>query len=79
MKILKKLREERGYTQEYMAERLGYKGKSGYCLLEKGSIKLTVEKAIAISRILDIDPSIFFENKVEETSTEEESEVQKIV
>lgn len=67
---LKKMREDKGYTQEFMAKKLGYKGKSGYCLLENGSTKLSVEKAIKIAEILEVDPSIFFTSKVEDTSTE---------
>ncbi|MBS4535604.1 helix-turn-helix transcriptional regulator [Clostridium sp. D2Q-14] len=66
---LKKMREDKGYTQEYMAHKLGYKGKSGYCLLENGSVKLSVEKAIKIAEVLEVDPSIFFTSKVEDTST----------
>lgn len=68
--VLKKIREHKGYTQEYMAEKLGYKSKSGYCLLENGAVKLSVERAIRIAQIFDVDPKIFFEQKVEETSTD---------
>lgn len=72
-KFLKELREKHGYTQEYMAKKLGYKGKSGYCLLENGSVKITIEKARKISQIFNVDPSIFFDNEVEETSTSKKS------
>lgn len=71
--LLKRIREEKGYTQEYMAHKLGYKGKSGYCMLENGAVKLSVEKAIKISDVLEVDPSIFFTSKVEETSTNNRS------
>ncbi len=67
--ILKRIRIEKGYTQEYMAEKLGYKDKSGYNHLENGNVKLSVDRAIKIANILDIDPSIFFARKVQETST----------
>ena len=68
-KILKEIRLDKGYTQEYMADKLGYKDKSGYNHLENGNVKLSVDKAIKIAKILEVDPSIFFTNKVEETST----------
>lgn len=69
--ILKRIRIEKGYTLEYMAERAGYADKSGYYHLENGNVKLTVDKAIKIAKILNVDPSIFFVNEVQETSTED--------
>lgn len=60
--ILKKIRVEKGYTQEYMAEKLGYKDKSGYNHLENGNVKLSVERAMMIAKILNVNPSIFFIN-----------------
>lgn len=68
-KLLKKLRLEKGYTQHDMAKKLGYSGKSGYCLLENGAVKMTLEKAKQIAEILEVDPAIFFSQQVEETST----------
>lgn len=67
--LLKRLRLEKGYTQQDMAEKLGYSGKSGYCLLENGAVKMTLEKARQISEILEVDPAIFFNQQVEDTST----------
>lgn len=67
--ILKEIRQKKGYTQDYMAKKLGYKNKSGYCMLEKGLVKMTLEKARVIAEILDIDPTIFFESYVQETTT----------
>lgn len=58
--LIKKLRIDKGYTQEYMAEKLGYKDKSGYNHLENGNVKLSLERAIKIAEILEVDPSIFF-------------------
>ena len=46
-------REEKGYTQEYMAQKLGYKSKSHYCMIEGGSRGISVETAIAIAQLLD--------------------------
>lgn len=67
--ILKRIRIEKGYTQEYMAEKLGYKDKSGYNHLENGNVKLSVDRAIKIAKILEVDPAIFFDTEVQETST----------
>lgn len=67
---LKELRKAKGLTQEQMAKLLGYKDKSGYCQLENGNIKMTLEKAIKISKILGVDiKEIFFETHVENSST----------
>lgn len=57
--ILKKIRMEKGYTQEQMAEKLGYKDKSGYNHLENGNVKLSVDRAIKIAKILEVDPTVF--------------------
>lgn len=67
--ILKKIRIEKGHTQEDMAKKLGYKDKSGYNHLENGNVKLSVERAIKIAQILEVDPSIFFNQEVQDTST----------
>lgn len=51
---LKKAREDKGYTQEDMAKELGYNGKSGYNMVENGKVKISLEMAKKISKILDI-------------------------
>ncbi|MDU2670622.1 MAG: helix-turn-helix transcriptional regulator [Clostridium sp.] len=58
--ILKKLRIENNYTQEYLAEYLGYKGKSGYSMLENEKVKLTIDKAKLLSKLYEVDIQIFF-------------------
>ncbi len=67
--LLKKLRIEKGFTQEYMAEKLGYSDKSGYNHLENGNVKISLDRAVEIAKILGVNPSIFFESEVQETST----------
>lgn len=50
MKTLKELREERGLTQQDMANKLGYSGKSGYSMLENGDVKnITMGKLLIIA------------------------------
>lgn len=70
--LLKKLRVEKGYTQEYMAEKLGYSDKSGYNHLENGNVKLSLARAIEVAKILGVNPNIFFEIEVQGTSTGED-------
>lgn len=57
--ILKNLRVENSYTQEYIAEYLGYKGKSGYSMLENGKVKLTIDKAKLLAKLYNVDIQIF--------------------
>lgn len=51
---LKKLRTEKNFTQEYMAECLGYDYSSGYSTLETGKKYLSFEEAVKISEILKV-------------------------
>ena len=62
--IIKKMRLTKGLTQTEMAEKLGYSSKSGYCQLENGTVKMTIEKALLIAKALDVNPNIFFEEKL---------------
>jgi|LFRM01.1.fsa_nt_gb transcriptional regulator with XRE-family HTH domain len=63
---LKELRTARGLTQAEMAKRLGYKGKSGYCMLENGQVRMTLAMAQKIAEVLGVDANtLFFENKVQ--------------
>ncbi|SKA11181.1 helix-turn-helix domain-containing protein [Megasphaera cerevisiae] len=68
MNILKQLREKKGITQEEMAIKLGYKGKSGYCHLENGNVRMTSDIARKIKDILQLTDKemvkIFFDPKV---------------
>lgn len=52
---LKELRLSKGLTQAEMARRLGYRGKSGYCQLEKGLVKMTVAQAVRIAEVLGVN------------------------
>lgn len=52
--LLKELRVAAGFTQEVMAEQIGYKDKSSYCLLENGTVKCTVEQAKKIKQALNL-------------------------
>jgi putative transcriptional regulator len=62
---LKKIREENKYTQDDMANKLGYNSKSTYNMKEKGIRKITVEEAYQISKIFNKTiEEIFFDSEV---------------
>lgn len=71
--LLKSERMKRGVTQEKLAKTLGFKNKSSYCLIEKGKTSVSVDTANQIAIHLglskDVAYRIFFESKVQETST----------
>lgn len=59
---IKKFREERGIKQEYIANEMGVT-QSSYGRLEKDDRRLTVEKIMKISEILNVSVSILFGEK----------------
>jgi len=73
LKLLKDERIKLGLTQKYMAEQLGFKDRSSYCLIENGKISVDIELANKIATILNLSRQktieIFFASQVQETST----------
>jgi len=60
---LKTYRIKKGLTIKDMASRLGYKYPSGYANLEYGKRKLSFEKAVEISKILNVSlEELFFDS-----------------
>ncbi|TAH17470.1 MAG: XRE family transcriptional regulator [Cytophagales bacterium] len=51
---IKKIRELRNYTQEYMAESLKM-SQTGYSKIERGETDVTVDKINLIAKILDVN------------------------
>lgn len=51
---IRKLRELRGYTQEYMGHRLGGLSQNAYSRIESGEAKLDTERLTQIAAVLDI-------------------------
>ena len=49
---LREIRKNKGYTQDEIGKLLGYKGKSGYSILESGKVKMKVETSIKLKGIL---------------------------
>lgn len=63
--LLKKERVGRGITQEEMAQNLGFKDRSSYCLIENGKTTISIDIAnkIAVSLGLskELAYAIFFD------------------
>lgn len=55
---IRKVREHKGYTQDYLAAKLKI-SQNAYSKLELGYSKLTVDRLFKISSILGIDPKNF--------------------
>ncbi len=60
IKKTKKIRVNRGYTQNDMAKILGYKHKSGYNKLELGDRKITLDQAKIISDLFQLPIEVIF-------------------
>ncbi|HEV7382530.1 MAG TPA: helix-turn-helix transcriptional regulator [Dyadobacter sp.] len=52
-KKIRKVRLSKGYKQEYIAHRIGL-GQAGYSKIETGETALTLERAFAIAKALDM-------------------------
>lgn len=53
MEKLIAIRKSKGLTQEYMTDKLGYYSISTYSKIERGIIKITLNKAKEICKILN--------------------------
>ncbi|WP_029421817.1 helix-turn-helix transcriptional regulator [Alicyclobacillus macrosporangiidus] len=70
--VLRAARLAKGYTQEQMAKMLGYKSKSGYCMLERGPNDPPLKVALKIAAILEKPVEELFSGRdVHETGTSE--------
>ncbi len=56
---VKRIRELRNYSQDYMADRLGISQVS-YSRIEKGQTKLDMQRMQQIAEILEVDPMMLF-------------------
>lgn len=52
---IRKIREQRNYTQEYLAAKLNI-SQNAYSKIELGYTKITVERLFYIAIILEVDP-----------------------
>ena len=63
---IKKLRKEKGLTQEQLAEALGYSGKSVISHIEKGDADMTYEKIVFLLRKFELDANSLFDGELKE-------------
>ena len=61
---IKKLRQQKGMTQEQFAEALGYSGKSVISHIEKGDADMTYEKILFLLRKFDLDANSLFDGEI---------------
>lgn len=52
---IRKLRNLRGYNEEYLANKLGM-SQNNYSKIELGKVKITLDRIEEIAQVLDIDP-----------------------
>jgi len=79
VKKIRKLRELKGYSQEYIASKMNISQRS-YSRIEKGEINLHLSKLsqiceileVSITKALDFDESVLFKNS---SPTEDESKL----
>lgn len=73
VKLLVQFRDRKQYSQQQMAQMLGYKSKGSYSLIESGKTKVHIELANKIVKILDLSEveilSLFFNYKVLKSQT----------
>jgi len=50
---IKKIREHRNYTQQFMADSLEL-SQNAYCKIENGTTKLTIDRLEGIAKVLDV-------------------------
>lgn len=64
-KLIKSFREERGWSQDELASRLGYKSRSSVNKIELGERNLTQSKLSAIAKIFGVSPLRFIADPLE--------------
>ena len=63
---IKKLRKEKGLTQEQLAQELGYSGKSVISHIEKGDADMTYEKILFLLRKFELDANSLFDGELKQ-------------
>lgn len=58
-KKIKKLRDTNGYSQDYIAEKIGI-SQAAYSKIESGQTNITIERANQLAKLYDIDTEYFF-------------------
>lgn len=60
---IRRIRESKGVSKTFVAKHLGL-SLQGYRYIESGDVKLDVERMKKIARILNVDSSIFLNDKL---------------
>lgn len=63
---VEEIRKRNGVTKAFLANKLGISLMT-YIHISKGRVRLDVERLIIIADALNVDPSVFFENKLTES------------
>lgn len=61
LKKLKEVRKQRKITQEVLSDALGYKGKSGYYMLESGKAQISIPQSLIIKDVLTLNDAEYKE------------------
>lgn len=65
---IRKIRQEKGITQKFVSEKLGYENASTLCAIEKGNKELPSKKIPIVAEVLGVSfEELFFEEKLRET------------
>lgn len=75
---IKKLREQRGWTQTYLAEKVGYCDKTVISKLENGKVKLDVPHIQKIAEVFGVTPGELM-GDIEETVAVELTDTERAV
>ena len=70
--LIKKVRGEKGFTQQYMAQELGLKDKSKYSRRENGEYSFQLEELPKLVEVLEIPYEKIFTPIVAKTETKKE-------
>lgn len=58
LELLKRERIKKGLSQKRMAEELGFRDKSSYCLIENGKTQISVPLMNKIIKVLDLSTEL---------------------
>lgn len=68
-----KARKSKGFTQDQLAKKLGYKGKQSVANWENNHISPPLETAIKISQLLEKDIFYLFGGEVQDSQTKKQA------
>lgn len=68
---VKKLRLEKGFSQEVLAKKSGFSSRQAIQLIEKGKTDISIERLGGLSKALGVSPSYFFDYIVVDQSNQQ--------